>query len=192
MKRSTFRTVSALALGLMLAVGTVHAADLEPLAATARDASAQLLELLKSTVTKAAKEKGAIHAIETCNTKALPLTKEFSEKLGIDIGRTSHKLRQPKNAPDAWETKVLEDFQARAASGEKVKDMEYYEVVDGDDGQTFRYMKAIPLGGVCYNCHGNKIKPDLKAKLDELYPEDKARGFVPGDLRGAFTVKMKM
>lgn len=193
MTQRMFRTAPALALGLMLfATGGAQATDLEPLAATARDASDQLLELLKSTVTKAAKEKGPVFAIETCNTKALPLTKELSEKLGIDVGRTSHKLRQPKNAPDAWEAKVLEDFQARVKAGEKVKGMEFYEVVDGDDGQTFRYMNAIPLGGVCYNCHGDKIKPDLKAKLDELYPEDKARGFLPGDLRGAFTVKMKM
>ncbi|MCP5142401.1 MAG: DUF3365 domain-containing protein [Gammaproteobacteria bacterium] len=192
MTHRTFRSVSALALGLMVAAGGARATDLEPMAATARDASAQLLELLKSTVTKATKEKGPVFAIETCNEKALPLTAELSGKLGIDVGRTSHKLRQPKNAPDAWETKVLEDFQARVAAGEKVEGMESYEVVEDADGKSFRYMQAIPLGGVCYNCHGDKIKPDLKAKLDELYPEDQARGFLPGDLRGAFTVKMKM
>ncbi|MGM0774574.1 MAG: c-type heme family protein, partial [Pseudomonadota bacterium] len=37
-------------------------------------------------------------------------------------------------------------------------------------------------------CHGKSIDPEVKAKLDELYPEDQATGFSEGDLRGAFVV----
>ena len=39
------------------------------------------------------------------------------------------------------------------------------------------------------NCHGTDIKPKVKEKLDELYPEDEATGFFLGDLRGAFVVE---
>ena len=55
---------------------------------------------------------------------------------------------------------------------------------------TFRYMKAIPMGAVpCLTCHGAP-EPALNAEILRLYPQDRATGFAPGDLRGAFTVSM--
>ena len=70
--------------------------------------------------------------------------------------------------------------------------MEYAEVVAEGGKQYFRYMKAIPTGELCLKCHGAEIEPGVKAKLDELYPNDKARGFKLGDIRGAFTIKQPM
>ncbi|MEN8175026.1 MAG: DUF3365 domain-containing protein [Pseudomonadota bacterium] len=169
-----------------------QAEDLEARAAASRDASEQLLAALQEMVTEAAQAKGAAHAIEKCNLNALDITEKLSAELGMEIGRTSHKLRQAKNAPDAWEQAVLEKFLEREAAGEDLKQVEYYEVVDEDGQQTFRYMKAIPLGGVCYNCHGMGIRKDVQAKLDELYPDDQATGFVPGQLRGAFTIRQQI
>jgi hypothetical protein len=48
-------------------------------------------------------------------------------------------------------------------------------------------MKAIPAGKACLKCHGDGIDAEVVEKLDELYPEDKARDFKEGDIRGAFT-----
>ena len=168
------------------------AEDLESRVEASRDASKKLMKALKSAVTEAAQQHGPVYAIGMCNEEALEITHKISTETGMEIGRTSHKLRNPKNAPDAWEQNVLQDFLKRKAAGEDLKTMEFYEVVDENDTPTFRYMKAIPVGGVCYNCHGMKLKPQVAAKLDELYPDDKARGFIPGDLRGAFTIKQTM
>jgi cytochrome c553 len=63
------------------------------------------------------------------------------------------------------------------------------EVIEEDGHKTFRMMKAIPTAEVCTQCHGSEIAEPVAAKLDELYPEDQARGFEVGDLRGAFTLK---
>ena len=41
---------------------------------------------------------------------------------------------------------------------------------------------------VCTTCHGASVAPDIAAQLDALYPEDRARGYAVGDIRGAFTV----
>ena len=158
----------------------------------ARAAGTQLFEALKKVVTEAAQADGAAAAIKVCNMKALPVSAKISEETGMDVGRTSLKIRNPKNTPDAWERKVLEDFEARKAKGEELADMEFYEVVASDNGEEFRYMKAIALGGVCFNCHGTAIRPKVKARLDELYPDDQARGFLPGSLRGALTIRQKM
>ena len=66
--------------------------------------------------------------------------------------------------------------------------IDHAEIVEIDGAKRFRYMKAIPTGGVCVACHGASLNPKVAAKLDSLYPGDKARGFKPGDIRGAFTV----
>jgi hypothetical protein len=55
------------------------------------------------------------------------------------------------------------------------------------DGRV-RYMRAIVTDGVCLACHGASLAPEVAAAIDERYPEDEARGFAPGDLRGAFTI----
>ena len=88
----------------------------------------------------------------------------------------------PKDA--AWERKVLEDFQQRAMAGEDLAAMQHAEVVDGQ----FRMLKAIATGEPCLACHGSEIKTELAAVIDSRYPQDQARGFKAGELRGAFTL----
>ena len=41
----------------------------------------------------------------------------------------------------------------------------------------------------CLKCHGENLDPETAAILDELYPQDKARGYKAGQVRGAFTLK---
>ena len=54
-------------------------------------------------------------------------------------------------------------------------------------GQVF--MRAIPMQEQpCAACHGTNIAPEVKAAIDQAYPEDLAIGFKPGELRGAFLV----
>ena len=89
------------------------------------------------------------------------------------------------NRPDAWEQAVLEDFQRRSQAGEAVASLNRAEVVDGE----FRYMRAIATGEPCLACHGSAIKPELVQLLDRHYPQDQARGFAAGELRGAFTLR---
>jgi hypothetical protein len=56
-------------------------------------------------------------------------------------------------------------------------------------GARAHFMRAIPMKEQpCAACHGTEIAPEVRAKLDELYPADKATGFKPGDLRGAIAV----
>ena len=65
------------------------------------------------------------------------------------VARTSLKYRNPDNATDAWERKVLEQFEARKANGEDPKQITHTEVVEDGGKKTFRFMKAIPTGPVC-------------------------------------------
>ena len=131
---------------------------------------------------------GPTAAIEVCKIAAPDIAAEASDARGWRIGRTSLKLRNPDNAPDAWELAVLQDFEARKAAGEDPARIDRAEFVVRDGQRTFRYMKAIGTQPVCTICHGGAIAPEVTARLDALYPEDRARGFEVGDIRGAFSI----
>ena len=114
---------------------------------------------------------------------------DLSEKTGWDVARTSLKLRNPANQPDAWELAVLNKFEERKAAGEDPAQIAYGEVIEQDGKKTFRFMKAIPTAELCLSCHGSELSPELQAQLDQLYPTDQARGYQLGDIRGAFTLQ---
>lgn len=61
--------------------------------------------------------------------------------------------------------------------------------VEEQGGAAFRYMRAIPTGGVCLACHGSDIAPEVKAAIAAAYPQDQATGFKMGQLRGAFSIR---
>lgn len=147
---------------------------------------------LKGELGKAMKSGGPLNAINVCNKLAPAIAKKHGDKSGMHVARTSLKLRNPDNAPDAWERKVLEQFEARRAKGENPAKMAFAEVVEENGKKTFRFMKAIGMPPVdkmpCLKCHGENINPKVAAKLDELYPKDQARGYKAGQIRGAFTL----
>ncbi len=144
---------------------------------------------LKHELKSALKMGGAEAGIEVCKQLAPSLAEAQSKKTGWRVGRTSLKPRNPDNAPDVWETKVLKNFEARKAAGEDPEKIEFYEFTHLQGKPVFRYMKAIPTAEKpCLVCHGESIKANIRAKLDELYPQDKARGYRAGDIRGAFSI----
>lgn len=157
---------------------------------TARNGAKTLQGRLGAELQAAMKAGGPPDAIGVCNTKAPAIASELSTENRLRIGRTSLKIRNPGNSPDAWEKKVLEDFEARKAKGEDLAKIERSEIVGGE----FRYMKAIgiPADMPCLKCHGEQLDPAVQAKLKELYPQDRATGYKTGDLRGAFTVRQKL
>lgn len=162
--------------------------DLKAFAQESRAAVKAFAGTLKGALQAAIKDGGPMHAISVCNVKAPEIARDLSQPPEWTVGRTSHKLRNPDNAPDDWEAAVLDEFLELAAAGESLKTMERVELVETEGNRTFRYMKAIPVGEVCLTCHGADIAPELKAKIDSVYPEDQATGFELGELRGAFTI----
>jgi hypothetical protein len=144
---------------------------------------------LKGELKHALEEGGPLKAIAVCKERAPAIATEVGGKMGWEIGRTTLKPRNVKlNTPDAWEQKVLEDFATRKAAGEDIQTIAFSEVVETEGKKTFRFMKAIPMVEVCLACHGTQIAPEVAKAIDENYPQDQARGYSEGDLRGAFSV----
>jgi len=161
-----------------------QAESTDPLVAQGMALIVPFQQQLMATVKAARDSGGPQRAVQACQELAPQITHEHSGG-SWQIGRTALRVRNPDNAPDAWERKVLEQFRQRAAAGEQLEQMRYAERVGGE----LRLMKAIPTAEACLACHGHAVEPELAALIDQYYPEDQARGFEVGDLRGAFTLR---
>ncbi|MBN4073712.1 MAG: hypothetical protein COC05_02185 [Gammaproteobacteria bacterium] len=185
--------VSALVFG-SVSIGNAAESDddVEARAAAAKMATGDFLKQLGGTLQKEMKAGGPEAAVTVCRDVAPNIANDVSLENGWQVTRVSSK---PRNAmtgfPDAWEQVVLQDFEKRAAKGEKYADMSYSEVVTEPAGKSFRYMKAIGVAPMCLSCHGSKdeISEAMRTKLETLYPHDKATGYKVGDLRGAVSIK---
>jgi hypothetical protein len=184
----TFAASVAMAGTMSTSAMAEDAAQADALATQARGIVAKFAGKLKGELVTAMKAGGPVKAIEVCKVVAPAIAGDVSTD-GWTVKRTSLKLRNAKAAPDAWEKQTLEKFEAEKAKGADVTKLERSEIVDAGGVRTFRYMKAIPTAEKpCLACHGGSIAGPVKAKLAELYPQDKATGFKAGDIRGAFTL----
>lgn len=147
---------------------------------------------LKGELVKGMKQSGPVSTIATCNTVAPSLAEAHTQMSGWEVARTSIKVRNPDNVPDAWELSAMKEFEDRKVAGEDPMKLIKAEVVEEKGHKVFRMMKAIPTAEVCTKCHGETLAVPVAAKLDELYPADQARGYKVGDLRGAFTLKKRL
>lgn len=157
-----------------------------------RNASKQLGSQLKGELKAGLKSQGPVESITICNIEADKIAGNVSKSTNLEVGRTSLKIRNSSNSPDAWEKEKLIYLEQQMQSGIDVKTLEVYEVIKENNQKWFRYMKAIPTLEVCLVCHGESIASPIKHRLEALYPNDKATGYKIGGLRGAFTVKAKL
>lgn len=144
--------------------------------------------VLKGNLMQAMGEGGPVHAVEFCNTQAMPLTGSLNNVYGADVKRTSDRLRNPANAPDALEAKVIAAYRAEQAAGTT---LQAKVAVDADGRKVF--YAPIFTGAPCLICHGNEgnMDQDLRTRLNELYPDDNAKGFNIDELRGIWSITFK-
>lgn len=191
------RQVSRLAIAVILGIGgTVMAADdMTVREQVSLEVSMALMKQLGSALKEEMSTTGAVGAIGACKDLAPRIAGEISRQKGWRMTRVSSKPRNPMlGMPDAWEQKVLVQFEARVAKGEDIDRISVAEVVEEPDGRYFRYMKAIGVQPLCLTCHGSpeQIPDPVKAKLVADYPMDRATGYRMGDLRGAFSIKQPL
>jgi len=140
-----------------------------------------LKEQLVDALTGALQEGDAESAIAVCREIAPQIAAELSVD-GVRMGRTSHRLRNPDNAPEPWIEPLLAAY---------LEDPENPKprAVRLDDS-TIGYVEPIYAMSFCLSCHGPSIEPALNETILSLYPEDQATDFRMNDLRGLFWVTM--
>lgn len=135
----------------------------------------------------ALKEGGKEHALAFCNLKALPLTDSMSAHLAHQIRRVSDKARNPANRATEAELKILAAYQQALANKEELKP----RIVSAENGD-FGYLPIL-TNPMCLQCHGKlneELSPEFYKQIKALYPEDEARGYGTGEIRGMWVVAL--
>jgi hypothetical protein len=143
MKTFVLTTLTAL---LALPALAAETPDLAP----QRAAATALLQQLGTELKKEIAANGPEGAIGVCKELAPRIAGDLSRKEGWKLTRVSLKPRNPMlGTPDAWEQQALQQFDARAAAGDKPETLEIVEVVQEPAGRYLRYAKAIPVQSQC-------------------------------------------
>ncbi|MBI5661689.1 MULTISPECIES: DUF3365 domain-containing protein [Ignavibacterium] len=163
----------------------------EELKISLRSDAKSFMESLKSVLIKEIQTNGIVKAVSVCSDTAQVLTNNYGISKGIYIKRVSFKNRNPLNVPDEFETKVLEMFEEQFRNGQLKPESEYAEMIEDNGIYKVRYLKPIFVQPECLNCHGSEeqISPQVKEVINKIYPDDKAKGYQMGDLRGAVSIQ---
>jgi hypothetical protein len=145
-------------------------------AVAAREA---LFQRLQARLAEVLPEAGPVEAIEVCKSDAPRLAEQVGQEYGVVIGRTSHRLRNPDNAPRPWARSLVE---LRPEEPEFI----------GLSNDRLGALLPIRLNEACLLCHGprEQIPDDVQTALATHYPHDQATGFREGELRGWFWIEV--
>jgi Protein of unknown function (DUF3365) len=175
--------LGAAALAAVSAASSGAAQD-DPRLARSRELATALQQTLGARLSAAIGATGTIGAIEVCNVEAPEIAERLSADGGARVRRTSLKVRNAANEPDARARTALERFEVSWQRDASVPPEEFSVAADG----SARYMRAIPTQALCVACHGPTLAPELAAAIALRYPADRAIGFSVGTLRGAFLI----
>jgi len=162
-------------------------AEIAAVSDVAAPVAGALTQTLGSNLTAAIADGGHVGAMEFCNVEAMPLTQQVMEEQGMEVKRTSWRVRNPSNAPDALETEALAHFASAAEAGTQSTPW-----VQVDPSGGWRYYQPLPAGELCLSCHGgaDQLAEGVQDALDRLYPQDEAVGFSAGELRGLLRISV--
>ncbi len=158
----------------------------EPLEQEAAELAREFVGRLKPQLKQAMAEGGPTHAVEVCASEAPRIAESLSAESGWEVRRVSLRQRNASRAtPDRWERAVLQQFDQRQLAGEKPADIHFGEFT----GESYRYMQAQGVEGVCLVCHGESVAAAIATTLEKYYPDDRATGYHMGQVRGAISVQ---
>lgn len=158
--------------------------ELETTKALGDSIATETQNVLLQNVAKAIQTGGTAHAITFCNEKALPLTDSIATAMNVTIQRLSDKNRNPLNAITN---------KADSIAWEKIKTEKTAFVTQDIVGDVYYYKPIVIMMPTCLKCHGNSAEIDTStlSHIASKYPDDKAKGYSMGDLRGMWKIKIK-
>ena len=128
---------------------------------------------------------GPAEALNSCHLAAIPVEQGAGRHDGVEVGRTSARLRNPANAPREWASPIVQRYAENPRA-----------TVDGfvvDLGDRVGVLRPIREQPMCQSCHGPErtLGPGVRVLLAQRYPLDQAIGFHEGDIRGWFWAEVR-
>lgn len=154
-------------------------------------AAAALAQGLMARLGEAIDAGGAVGAVDFCADEALALTADIANEAGdgLEIKRTTNRWRNPANAPDEAEARVLRYLEALEAEAPGSAPEALTAAGPGGEPRFYRVLRTAPM---CLQCHGAEdgIAPEVRQVLRDRYPDDRATGYEAGELRGVIRVQL--
>jgi hypothetical protein len=153
-------------------------AALKPAAARAQQAFDEFQAKLIGRMNTALGNGGPLNALGVYRDEALSLTSSIGRERKMRIGRTSHKLRNPRNGPPVWAAPYVN----AAAATDFGKASTWVVPI----GENVGVIAPLETKEVCTLCHGpaDKLPPELLGAIRKSFPGDQATGFAAGQVRG--------
>ena len=157
-----------------------------------RKVALQVSLALRTQLLREMQVSGPLRSLIVCKYNCPEILSIQSRKTGWRVAAVSLKPRNSAlGMADAWEQKVIADFERRVANGEKAETLEVMETIKEPQGRYFRYAKAMMVERLCLQCHGTRdqLPESVKAQLAIDYPFDRAVGFRVGQVYGIVSIK---
>ncbi len=138
-------------------------------------------------------DKGPAMAVEMLHLKDLSLPKpEPGQPRITAIRHTSLKLRNPANQPDDADRMALDKINTTLRDGNEVPMVLILRLEPRGAPAEWRVYRPITTMPLCIKCHGpvDDLKPEVRAALARLYPEDKAVDYNAYNWRGVIRVSL--
>ena len=179
--------IVSLSASLLIAANPNKNAELKSVVKMGQKGSKMLLKTLGGNMKKKMKEGGPLKALDFCSNEAYNLTEKVNKRLprGVRVKRISLKFRNPANAPEADEAKILKALESLQKNNVILPN----HIVEKVDNKVYKFYKLLVIKKkVCLKCHGDIKDTDIKRVIADRYPIDKAKHYKIGDLRGAVVV----
>ncbi len=109
--------------------------------------------------------------------------KQIARKNGWEFRQLSVKYRNPRNKADSQALQALKNFEMDPGL------QGFWEEDSKSKKFRFRYFRKIVVEPACLYCHGPKEnRPNF---IKNKYSDDRAFDFLPGDLRGVYSISFK-
>ncbi len=131
-------------------------------------------------------------AVDVCHLKSLTLSHGTVAGLPriTAVKRTSLKVCNPANAPDAADQLALDLIRSQMENGDAPSALLVQRVEFPSAPPEWRVYKPLGATANCLVCHGDPAEqsPALRAKLNALYPANQAIGYAAHEWRGLIRV----
>jgi len=153
-------------------------AALKPAVERAQKAFAEFQARLDARLKEEMSRGGLPAALAVYRDEASNITAALGRQYSGRFGRTSDRLRDPRNAPPQWAAELV-----RTAGTPAAKDAQTWVVPMGTN---VGVLAPLATTETCVLCHGPvaAIPPATAATIRVTYPGDRATGYEAGQLRG--------
>ncbi len=143
--------------------------------------------ILGKNLMKAIQSQGTEYAVSFCSDEAIHLTDSMALAFNARLKRVSDQNRNPNNKANEAELAYINQVKTTISEGKMAKP----QLTKSGDKRIGYY--PIFTDKRCMQCHGSPesdISPSTLSKINDLYPDDQAKGYQPEQLRGIWVVEM--